>query len=146
MATTTKAETIEIAASRERCLAVLLDFENYPTWSESIQEVRILERNGDGLGVRVAFALDMKIKTVRYTLAYTFDLPEGFSWQLEEGDLAAADGSYALREDTAGRTIATCEQSVDPGFWIPGPLRRLAESTALRSSLEELRSAAESFE
>jgi hypothetical protein len=143
MSATNKTEGIEIAASREACLAVLLDFENYPEWSEPILEAKVLERDSDGRGVRVAFALDMKIKTVRYTLAYAFELPERFSWRLVEGDIADVVGSYELSEPAAGTTTATCEQTVDPGFWIPGPLRRMAEATALRTSLEQLKAEVE---
>lgn len=143
MGATNKAETIEIAATREACLAVLLDFENYPKWSEPILQANILERDSEGRGIRVAFALDMKIKTVRYTLAYAFELPERFTWKLVEGDISDVIGAYELRESPTGSTTATCEQTVDPGFWIPGPIRRLAESTALRTSLEELKKAVE---
>jgi hypothetical protein len=143
MSATNRSETIEIASPREACLSVLLNFENYPRWSVPILEAKVLESDSEGRGVRVAFALDMTIKTVRYTLAYAFELPERFSWKLVEGDISDVVGSYELSESAAGSTTATCEQTVDPGFWIPGPIRRLAESTALRTSLEELKKAVE---
>lgn len=143
MSATRQSESIEIEAPRDRVLEVLLDFEHYPTWSDPILEARTLETNADGRGTRVAFALDMKVRTVRYTLAYTYALPESFSWKLVEGDLRDIEGCYHLDALEDERTRATCEQAVDPGFWIPGPIRRIAESTALRSSLEELRRAVE---
>ena len=44
---------------------------------------------------------------------------------------------------TGDGTEATCSQSVDVGFWIPGPIRRMAEAKALRDSVEEFRKAVE---
>jgi hypothetical protein len=91
---------------------------------------------------KVAFALDMMIRTVRYTLEYTYDPPRGARWRLVEGDIKSVEGSY--RFDPAGDgTEATCSQSVDIGFWIPGPIRRMAEAKALRDSVEEFRKAVE---
>lgn len=134
--------TATVAGSVEDCFAVLVDFPAYPEWSSPITECRVLERYPDGLARRVAFALDMMIRTVRYTLEYTYDPPRGARWRLVEGDLAGVEGSY--RFDPAGDgTEATCSQSVDLGFWIPGPIRRMAEAKALRDSVEEFRKAVE---
>lgn len=143
MGTTRQSEAIEIATPRSRVLEVLLDFESYPSWSAPILKATILEQDAEGRGTRVAFQLDMKIRTVNYTLGYEYELPERFSWKLVGGDLSNVEGAYSIEAIDEENTRATCEQAVDPGFWVPGPIRRLAESTALRSSLEELRRAAE---
>jgi hypothetical protein len=134
--------TTTVAGSVEDCFAVLVDFPSYPEWSSPITECRVIERYPDGLARRVAFALDMMIRTVRYTLEYTYDPPRGARWRLVEGDVAGVEGFY--RFDPAGDgTEATCSQTVDLGFWIPGPIRRMAEAKALRDSVEEFRKAVE---
>ena len=143
MSVSSQSESVEIDAPREVCAEVLLDFERYPEWSGPITEARVLERDGDGRARRVAFALDMRIRTVRYTLEYAYDLPECARWHLVEGDLAAVDGRYELEELGPGRTRATCTQAVDLGFWVPGPIRRLIEGQALRSSVAEFKAEAE---
>src|SRR5437016_14221553 len=74
--------SVEIAGSLEDCFAVLIDFEAYPSWSGPVTECRILERNADGLAKRVAFSLDMTLKTIRYTLDYDFARPNGRRWPL----------------------------------------------------------------
>jgi len=134
--------TTTVAGSVEDCFAVLIDFPAYPHWSSPITECRVLERYPDGLARKVAFALDMTLKTVRYVLEYTYDPPRGARWRLVEGDLRGVDGSYAFDPADDG-TEATCSQSVDLGFWIPGPIRRMAEAKALRDSVEEFRKAVE---
>jgi hypothetical protein len=137
MAATLRSETIQIPRPTEEVLAVLTDFESYPDWAAAFSEARVLERGDDGRGSHVAFAIDMTIRTVRYTLAYQFDLPGKFSWKMTEGDLTSIEGSYELASVDDG-TRCTCHQAVETGFWIPGPLRRIAEGSALRNSLEEL--------
>ncbi len=143
MAAEPQTQEIDIEAPLDLCLAVLLDFERYPDWSSAILECQSLERDTAGRATRVAFALDAKIRTVRYTLAYTLEAPATLRWTLVTGDLAAVDGSYVLTPSGPQRTHAVCTQAVDPGFWLPGPLRRFAERQALSDSVGEFRSEAE---
>jgi len=133
--------TAEVTGSVEDCFAVLTDFEAYPDWSAPVQECRVIDRHPDGLPRRVFFAVSM-VKTMRYTLEYTWDKPHGGRWRLIEGDIKDVQGSY--RFDPAGaRTKATCSQAVDIGFWVPGPIRRPIEQKALRDSVEEFKKAVE---
>lgn len=132
----------EVAASVDACFAVLVDFEKYPTWSSPITSCRILDRHPDGLPRRVEFHLDMTLKTIRYVLEYRYERPHGATWKLVEGDVKDVEGSYRF-EPHGARTRATCTQSIDLGFWLPGFIRRTAEQKALRDSVEEFRAAAE---
>ena len=133
-----------VAGSVDECFAVLVGFEDYPRWSSPIKECRVLARHGDGLGKQVAFALDMTLKTIRYTLEYTFEPPHGGTWRLVESpDVKNVEGSYRF-EAKGTRTKATCSQAIDIGFWVPGPIRRPLEQKALRDSVEEFRVAVES--
>jgi hypothetical protein len=132
----------DVAGSVEDCFAVLTDFDAYPDWSGPVQECRVLDRHPDGLPRRVLFAVSM-VKTMRYTLEYTWDKPHGGRWHLVEGDIKDVQGSYRF-EPAGTRTKATCSQSVDIGFWVPGPIRRPLEQKALRDSVEEFKKAVES--
>jgi hypothetical protein len=143
MAEAQQSHSLEIDASIERCVEVLLDFERYPEWSGPISEARVLERDDEGRGRHVAFSLDMKIRTVRYTLAYEYELPEHATWSLVEGDVAGVVGEYRFERLGPKGTRATCSQAVDLGFWVPGPLRRVFEKQALRDSVEDFKRAAE---
>jgi hypothetical protein len=134
---------VPVAGSIEDCFAVLVDFADYPNWSKPVMTCEVLDRHPDGLPRRVAFEVDM-VKTVRYTLEYTWDRPRGARWKLVEGDLKSVEGSYVFEPAGAGRTKATCSQSVDVGFWVPGLIRRTLEQKALRDSVEEFRQAVES--
>jgi len=53
------------------------------------------------------------------------------------------EGIYRFRKLGPSGTEATCRQEVKLGFWLPGPLRRLAERTALEQSVAEFKDHAE---
>ena len=131
-----------VAAPVAECFAVLTAFEDYPRWSSPITSCRVLEHHPDGLPKRVEFMLDMTVKTIRYVLEYTYDRPYGATWTLVEGDVRAVSGEYRF-EETDGRTMATCSQAIDLGFWLPGFVRSGLEKKALRDSVEEFRQAVE---
>ena len=137
---------VVIDAGIEACLEVLLDFERYPDWSSPILEAEVLSRDDEGRGHHVSFALDMRIRTIRYTLAYEYTRASEdtarLSWGLVEGDLSAVEGSYDLQAEPGG-IRATCRQQIDLGFWVPGPIRRIAERQALRDSVLEFKGAVE---
>ena len=138
----TQSYSTEISSSVDECFKVLVDFEAYPSWSSPIRGCTIIDRHPDGLARRVEFQLDMTIKTIRYVLEYTYESPTTARWRLVEGDVRAVDGTYRL-DANGDRTIATCTQSIDLGFWIPGFVRRSFEQRALRESVEEFRKAVE---
>jgi hypothetical protein len=85
----------------------------------------------------------MRIRTIHYTLDYSYDLPARAFWKLFEGDLTDVAGSYHFEALSADRTRATCTQAIDTGFWLPGPLRRMAERQALRDSVLEFKAEVE---
>ena len=132
-----------VNGSLEDCFAVLTDFSAYPDWSGPVTECRVVDRHPDGLARRVAFALDMTLKTLRYVLEYTYEPPHTARWHLvESGDVKNVEGSYRF-EKAGSQVRATCSQSIDLGFWVPGPIRRPLEQKALRDSVEEFKRAVE---
>jgi uncharacterized membrane protein len=134
--------TTTIARPASECFVALVDFERYPDWSSPITRCRVLERHPDGLAKRVEFELDMRIKTIRYVLDYSYDPPRGADWHLVEGDLNGVEGSYRF-EDGPDGCRTTCTQAIDLGFWVPGFIRSTFEQQALQQSVEEFRRAVE---
>ena len=131
--------TVEIAAPQAECFTAILDFERYPDWSAAVAKTRILERDAAGIGRLVEFQIDAKVKTIRYVLEYKHKKPSQLTWQSIEGDVESIEGVYRFRKLGPSKTEATCRQEIKLGFWLPGPLRRLAERTALAQSVNEFR-------
>jgi len=137
-------ETIEISASPERVLAVLLDLESYPRWARDLKGVTVESRDEEGRGQEVTFRAAAMGRSTSYTLRYTYeDDPRRMSWELVRGDIARRiDGSYLL-EPVAGvdeRTNVTYDLTVDLVIPLPGFVKRRAEGKIINTALRELRS------
>lgn len=135
--------TTPIEAPVDLCYAAIADFDAYPSWSSPITKTTVLDRHPDGFAHRVEFFLDMKLRTVRYVLDYTWTPPRRLDWTYVEGDVENIVGSYVFAPLDSDRTEATCSQAVALGFWVPGILRRTLEATALRQSVLEFKAEAE---
>jgi uncharacterized membrane protein len=131
--------TVEIEAPQADCFAAILDFDRYPEWSSAVTRSRVLERDAAGIGRVVEFYIDAKVKDVRYVLEYQHKRPTQLTWHSIDGDIESIEGIYRFRKLGPNRTAASCRQEIKLGFWLPGPLRRLAERTALAQSVNEFK-------
>ncbi len=135
--------TVEIAASQADCFAAILDFARYPEWSSAVSQVRILSTDAHGVGREVEFLIDARVKTIRYVLEYAYKKPSLLTWKAIDGDVQSIEGFYKFRKLGPALTETTCRQELVLGFWLPGPLRRLAERTALAQSVNEFKAEVE---
>jgi hypothetical protein len=98
---------------------------------------------GDGRGKEVAFAVDAKLRTVRYTLDYAYEEPHLISWGYVEGDPKDVAGELVLENRGDGTTLATYSLSIDPGVWLPGALVKLLNEQVMHGALEDLKTRVE---
>jgi uncharacterized membrane protein len=137
-------DTIDIEATVDEIMEVATDFETYPDWNSEVKSVEVLERDADGRPTQVAWKVDARIKTVGYVLEYDYsNLPSGYSWQLVEGDVKQLHGSYAFDEFDDVTDVAY-ELVLDPGFPVPGLLRRQGERRLKEAALDGLKERVES--
>lgn len=137
-------DSIDVSASAEELFEIATDFETYPDWSPNIKETRIEATGEEGLPTKVWFKVDAKIKVLAYTLDYDYSqAPESFSWTLAEGDVKALEGSYTF-DEFDDVTEVRYELMIDPGFPVPGFLKKQAEKQIVRSALQDLKKRAES--
>lgn len=131
--------SIEIEASSEDILVAISDFESYPEWVDGIRSSEVLERDGEGRGVRVGFEFAAMGFTASYTLAYEHR-EDGVSWTTVEASGALRDvrGEYVL-ETLDGDTRVTYRLAVDLAVSLPGFMKRRADRTAIRTALEGLK-------
>jgi ribosome-associated toxin RatA of RatAB toxin-antitoxin module len=137
-------DSIDVNASAEEIFAVATDFETYPEWNPNIKETKIGSTDDDGRGATVWFRVDAKIREINYTLEYDYgNAPEGFSWSLVDGNIKKLDGSYTF-DEFDDVTEVRYEMEIDPGFPVPGFLKKQAEKQIVRSALEDLKKRVES--
>lgn len=137
-------DTIDIEASTDDILAVACDFEAYPDWNAEVKNVEVLETDEEGRATEVAWKVDARIKTVGYVLRYDYsDLPDAYSWELVEGDVKELRGTYSF-DEFEDVTDVSYELTLDPGFPVPGLLRRQGERRLKEAALDELKKRVES--
>jgi uncharacterized membrane protein len=131
--------TDTIDAPVDKIVEALLDFDSYPEWQGAMLETTVKERDDEGRPSVVEFYVDAKIRKVRYTSGYTYDLPNGFSWQQISGDLKDNQGSYSFTPREDGATEVTVDITFEIGFFVPGPMKNLIRDQSLKNSMRELR-------
>ena len=132
--------SITIVAEPARIMAVIADFEAYPSWAAAVKEVEVKSVYEDGRAAEVRFDLNAGAIKDEYTLAYTWDGDREVRWTLVEGKvLKALDGAYTLRDKGRGNTEVTYRLVVDVSIPMIGLIKRKAEKVIIDTALKELK-------
>src|SRR5688500_17898624 len=130
----------DIDAPPQACFDALTDFERLPEWQGAVREVRVLERDEEGRGTVVEYVVDAKFKTVRYRLRQTYDPPHRLDSEYLGGDFRDFSGGWRLHpRDDGERTHAELDLRIDPGRFVPGPLRNAIADAVMRRALRDLK-------
>ncbi len=130
---------IEIEATPKECFEALIQYETFPEWQRAVKATEVVTRYRDGKGKEVEFEIDAKIKTVRYTLDYSYEEPHLVSWRYVEGDVKDVEGEFVLEDRGDGTTLATYALRLDPGVWMPGRLADLLNEQVMQGVMEDLK-------
>ena len=137
-------DSIDVEATAEEIFEVATDFAAYPEWNANIKKVEIKETDDEGRATKVWYEVDVKVKTVSYTLAYDYsNAPDSFSWDLVDGSVKELSGSYSF-DEFDDVTEVQYETKIDPGFPLPGLLKRQAEKQIAKGALADLKKRVES--
>ena len=137
-------ERIRIDADRDACIAVVLDFETYPSWARDLKAVTVVERDAEGRAAKVEFRAAGMGKSFTYVLAYDYsEMPERLSWVLDHGDsLRSLDGTYRFESD-GDATRVHYDLTVDLTIPLPGLIKRRAAGMITGTALRDLKKAVE---
>ena len=131
----------DIDASPQACFDALTDYERLPEWQRAVKSARIVER-GDDHDV-VEYEVDAKLTTLKYRLKQCYDEPSLIDSEYVEGAFRSMSGRWTFERRPGGRTLAAVEIEVDPGRWVPGPIKNAIEDALLKRALQDLRSRVE---
>jgi len=131
-------QTAEIAATPQACFDALTDVERLPDWQGAVRDVRVLEREAGGRASVVEFEVDAKVKRVRYRLRQLYDEPHRIASEYLGGDFNDFAGEWRFAP-TAHGTRAELDLRIDPGRFVPGPLRSLIADAVMRRALTDLK-------
>lgn len=132
--------SVTIEAEPADIMAVIADFDVYPSWAGAVKETEVLESFEDGRAAKVRFVLNAGPIKDEYTLSYTWDGDREVRWTLVEAKvLDLLDGSYVLRARGRGKTEVTYKLVVDLTIPMIGMLKRKAEKMIIETALKELK-------
>jgi ribosome-associated toxin RatA of RatAB toxin-antitoxin module len=131
----------EVGAPPQACFDALTDYERLPEWQRAVKAARVVER-GDDHDV-VEYEVDAKLTTLKYRLKQCYEEPSLIDSEYVDGAFRSMSGRWTFEPRPGGRTLAAVEISVDPGRWVPGPVKHAIEDALLKRALEDLRSRVE---
>jgi ribosome-associated toxin RatA of RatAB toxin-antitoxin module len=135
--------TIEVDAPPERCFALLTDYERIPSWQGAVKSIRVLERDERGRGSVVEYEVDAKLKTVRYRLRQVYDEPHRLASEYLGGDFREFSGEWRFEAAGEDRTHVELDLRIDPGRFVPGPVRGAISDAVMKRALRDLKREAE---
>ena len=137
--------SIVIDAEPAAVMAVISDFDAYPSWAQGVKRAEVVAEGDDGRAQRVYFELDASPIKDAYTLQYDWHGDSSVHWTLAEGKmLKAMDGSYEL-DDRGKSTEVTYRLAVDISIPMIGMLKRKAEKVIIDTALKGLKKRVESL-
>ena len=139
MASYGECRSTEIAATPQACYDALTDFEHLTDWQGAVRSVEVLERDDQGRGTVVEYEVDAKVKKVRYTLRQVHEPPRRLGSEYLGGDFRDFSGEWRFVELSPERTRAELDLRIDPGGFVPGPLRGAIADAVMRRALKDLK-------
>jgi uncharacterized membrane protein len=134
--------TVEVDAPIERCYELAADIEGAPDWQETLLDVEVLERDAEGRPRLVETVSDAVVRKARTTVRFSYDPPNGLSWEQEEGDAKWLKGRWEFEDLGEGRTRATYALESDPGrvlgMLLRGPVQDRVKEHLTRAPTEGL--------
>lgn len=119
--------------------ALMLDYERLPEWQRAVRSATVLDRDAEGRGHEVAYAIDVRVAVVRYTLRHRYEPPHRIDSVYVEGDFRNCEGEWTFTESGAGATEACFALRIDPGRLIPKPVVGMLNRKVMEGSVDDLR-------
>lgn len=136
--------SLVIGADPFACFDAITAYETFPEWQTAVKQVEVLSRDEGGRGRDVRFDIDAKVRQVSYTLRYSYEPPHLITWDYLGGDVKSVDGEYVFEDLRDGTTRATYSLAIDPGVWLPGPVKSVLTDQVMKRSVEDLKQRVES--
>lgn len=134
-----------IDAPPQACFDAITSYETFPHWQQAVESAEVVSRDSAGRGREVAFRVDARVKTISYSLKYSYEEPHRITWEYLGGDLEDIGGEYVFADQGDGTTLATYAVALDAGVWLPGPVAKLLNDQVMKRSVEDLKRRVESL-
>jgi ribosome-associated toxin RatA of RatAB toxin-antitoxin module len=131
--------TIEIDAPPQACFDALTDIEHLPEWQSAVCAAEVIEPDAEGRAAVVEYVVDARFKKVHYRLRQTYDPPRLVRSEYLGGDFRDFAGEWRFLDLPVDRTKVELDLRIDPGRFVPGPLRSAISDAVMRRALRDLK-------
>jgi len=133
--------TIDVPA--DKLYDVITDFEKYAEFLPEVKKVVVAAGPGDAKDV--TYTIDIKAKTITYTLRHTGARPTKAAWVMTRGEMIKANEGHWDLKDLGGKTEATYNIDLKLSAFVPGFVEKALAETGLPDLLNNFKKRAESL-
>jgi uncharacterized protein YndB with AHSA1/START domain len=137
----------EIDAPLDRVWAIVEDVISAPAWQGGLDGMTALEHDAEGRPTLVETQNDIKVRTIKAHVRFSYEGPRRLAWTQEKGDMKSVEGAWVLEDIGGGRTKATYSLDADPGrvlgLVIRGPVEAATRAIFVNGRPGELKRRAE---
>jgi ribosome-associated toxin RatA of RatAB toxin-antitoxin module len=131
--------SVDIDAPVQACFDALTDVERLPDWQRAVRAARVLGHDQDGRAAVAEYEVDARFRTVRYRLRQTYDPPHQVRSEYLGGDFRDFAGEWRFAPLPGNRTRVDLDLSIDPGRFVPRPIRAAISDAVMRRALHDLK-------
>jgi len=129
-------KSIVIDATPDEVYEVATNFEEYPKWA-GVRTTKVLERNRGQ--PKVHMTIKMFGHNLVYVLKYKNTEGKVMTWHAVSGTIKALVGRYDFIKIGPNQTKVVYKLNVDPGFFVPGPVRKATSKMVAWCALKGLK-------
>ncbi len=134
--------TIVIDVSADKLYDVINDFEKYAEFLPEVKKISVAAGPGDAKDV--TYTIDIKAKTISYTLRHTGTKPSKAAWSFTKGEMMKSnEGHWALKDLGNGKTEATYNIDLKLSAFVPGFIEKALAEQGLPDLLSNFKKRAE---
>ena len=136
-------KTVEVAASPEKIMSIVADFESYPQWNEEIKGCWVLARYDDGRPSQVRLDVQVQGMDGSYICAVYYPSPAEIYTVLQQGDLFAKQQQNFSVVGMGATSLLTVDLDVETKMAVPKAIVRKVVDDALGYLADNLKKRAE---
>jgi ribosome-associated toxin RatA of RatAB toxin-antitoxin module len=135
-------KSIVISTSLKKFFDIITDYEKYPEFIDNMEDVKVVEINGNKKIVEFNLTL---IKKIKYVLELEETSPNKVKWHLVSGDFMNENtGSWNLKEIESNKIRATYSLGIGFSTFIPSFIINKVASAQIPTLLSSFKNRAES--
>jgi coenzyme Q-binding protein COQ10 len=137
-------KTIVIDVPADKLYDVITDYGKYAEFLPEVKKIVVADGPGDAKDV--TYTIDIKAKTITYTLRHTGVRPTKASWKMTTGEMIKGnEGFWDLKDLPGGKTEATYNIDLKLSAFVPGFVEKALAETSLPDLLANFKKRAESL-